>query len=301
MKTLTAPMAAHIARPVTTLASCWRITRTDGEVFRFTDHDADLVVDGATYQSFGSYQRTAVANNAGANVDNVDVQFILGQLLNARDIRAGLFDYATVHMFLVNWRDTSMSAINLRRGFLGEITLTQKGTARAELRGLTQVYTRKVVEIYSPDCRADLFDARCGLSVEGYTVGGTVTAVTDRRTFQASLAAIGGSPLVEPVFEDGYYDYGLLTFLTGENAGIKREIKQSVATGGSPATLLGIVTHLKFPFEVMAGDTFTVYPGCDKTITTCATKFGNVLNFRGEPYVPGTDALVAVDTPGGTD
>ena len=49
MKTVSAALAAHIAGPVTTLATCWRITRTDGLVFRFTDHDRDLAADGEVY------------------------------------------------------------------------------------------------------------------------------------------------------------------------------------------------------------------------------------------------------------
>jgi hypothetical protein len=34
------------------------------------------------------------------------------------------------------------------------------------------------------------------------------------------------------------------------------------------------------------GDTFTVYQGCDHTPGTCASKFSNLANFRGFPYVP---------------
>jgi hypothetical protein len=36
----------------------------------------------------------------------------------------------------------------------------------------------------------------------------------------------------------------------------------------------------------MNGDAFTVYLGCDHTQATCTTKFGNLTNFRGFPYIP---------------
>jgi len=39
MKTLTDDLQAHFASGTTTLAWCWRITRADGVVFGFTDHD----------------------------------------------------------------------------------------------------------------------------------------------------------------------------------------------------------------------------------------------------------------------
>jgi uncharacterized phage protein (TIGR02218 family) len=37
------------------------------------------------------------------------------------------------------------------------------------------------------------------------------------------------------------------------------------------------------------GDAFTVTAGCDKRFDTCREKFGNRLNFRGFPHMPGND------------
>jgi uncharacterized phage protein (TIGR02218 family) len=44
------------------------------------------------------------------------------------------------------------------------------------------------------------------------------------------------------------------------------------------------------------GDIFTIIAGCDKTLAICRDKFDNIINFRGDPFVPGTDALL--DYPG---
>ena len=32
--------------------------------------------------------------------------------------------------------------------------------------------------------------------------------------------------------------------------------------------------------------------GCDKSLATCRDRFDNLVNFRGEPYVPGLDKMV---------
>ena len=37
------------------------------------------------------------------------------------------------------------------------------------------------------------------------------------------------------------------------------------------------------------GDTLKLTAGCDKTFKTCREKFGNGLNFRGFPHLPGSD------------
>jgi uncharacterized phage protein (TIGR02218 family) len=44
-------------------------------------------------------------------------------------------------------------------------------------------------------------------------------------------------------------------------------------------------------FAVAVGDRAEVIEGCDKTIATCAARFANAVNFRGEPYLPGIDLL----------
>jgi hypothetical protein len=42
MKTISSGMSSHLSEEVTTLCTCWKIVRQDGQVFGFTDHDMDL-------------------------------------------------------------------------------------------------------------------------------------------------------------------------------------------------------------------------------------------------------------------
>jgi len=46
-----------------------------------------------------------------------------------------------------------------------------------------------------------------------------------------------------------------------------------------------------------AGTALILRQGCDHTLDTCSTRFGNAVNFRGEPYVPGNDLLTRYPTP----
>lgn len=52
-----------------------------------------------------------------------------------------------------------------------------------------------------------------------------------------------------------------------------------------------VVLYLALPNDIQVGDELRLYPGCDKTLATCRDKFDNVINFRGEPFVPGSDFL----------
>lgn len=52
-----------------------------------------------------------------------------------------------------------------------------------------------------------------------------------------------------------------------------------------------IILALPFPYQIQVGDNFEAIAGCDKTISTCKSKFNNIINFRGEPHIPRTDQI----------
>ena len=170
--------------------------------------------------------------------------------------------------------DKSNFRIVLKRGTIGQVEL--KDTLyRAELRGLTQLFSQNIGELYTADCRADLGDTRCGIDLSALTVSGSVTEATDRYGFTD----------VTRTEEDGYWKGGLITWTSGANEGRKMEIR-SFASGA-------FTLFLPMPSEIAVGDTYMAQPGCDKTFETCCARYSNGINFRGEPYVPGTDAVLS--------
>lgn len=188
MKSVSSALATHLGELLTTLATCWRVERRDGGVFGFTDHDADLVVDGVTYRAKTGYRRAAIAARADLSVDDTEVDGILDAAeIDAASLRAGLWDGAEVRIFLVNWSDLTQATLRLRRGRLGEVIARDDGTFRAELRGLAQALNVTVGELYTPECRADLGDARCRLPLRpslranstAYVLGTFVRVETD--------------------------------------------------------------------------------------------------------------------------
>ncbi len=108
MKSVSPELAAHLDGEVTTLATCWRLERTDGWVRGFTDHDQPLVIDGLTYVAATGFLPSAIKSGADLSVDNLDVEgFLDDEALTAEDLSAGLFDGAKIDIFLVNWADLS--------------------------------------------------------------------------------------------------------------------------------------------------------------------------------------------------
>ena len=236
---------------------------------------------GVTYHAGSGFTPSAVAANADLSVDSLAVEGMLqaGSLTEA-DIMAGLYDFAEVEVFMVNYADLSQGALQLKRGWMGGVSM-QRGMFVAEMRGLAQACAQTIGELFSPSCRAALGDARCTVNLAAYTVSGTVTALSapDRQAFTDSGRAEAS----------GSFTFGTVTFTSGANAGLAMEVKEhDYAAGvGGRFTLA-----LPMPYALAAGDAYAMAMGCDKTLATCAGRFGNVVNFRGEPHVPGLDKML---------
>lgn len=274
MRTVSANLNTHLQGETTSLATCWRATLKNGTVYGFTDHTNDLVIAGVTYQASTGYTPSSISTTDKLDVDNLEVQGLLSSASIAdADIFAGLWDFAEIEIFQVNYADLTQGTLGQRRGWLGEVR-TGKSVFLAELRGLTQKLQQTIGDLYSASCRATLGDARCTKNLAAFTFTGTVGTVSSKRQFtDAGLTQA-----------NAYFDYGIMTWTGGLNVGLAMEVKSYVVGA--------VLLQLPMPYTLQVGDTFSIIAGCGKRlIEDCKTKFANVVNFRGEPHVPGIDAL----------
>ena len=274
MRPVNAGLKTHYGNEVRTTCNSWKLTPADGGVMGFTDHEAALVISGVSYQPASCFARSAISARADLSVDTTDVTALLDSVtITEADLIAGVYDNALIEQFSVNWQDLTQGTVMLGYGRLGNVT-THRGTFRAEVRSLSQNLQQTIGERYSRYCRADLGDARCGVNLAAFTVTGTITAVTSNQVFTDSSRAEAA----------GYFSYGLLTWTGGNNTGLGMEVK---AFASGAFTLFDAM-----PRAVQVGDIYSVYAGCNKLLATCGGKFSNVVNFRGEPHIPGIDEAV---------
>jgi len=265
----------HLDGETTDLATCWRITRWDGLVFGFTDHLVDLTVSGQLYQAALGYSATDVQTSADLAVDNLELQgWLDSPSITEVDLMAGRWDHADIEIFEVIYSSVSTGIRRLRRGRIGEVSMGRT-VFQAELRGIAQAFSRVIGELTSPTCRADLGEPRCGVVLGPLTVTGTVTSVTSARLWADSARAEAAA----------YFSFGVVTWTSGANNGFKMEIKTHGASGV-------MTMALPMPYAIAVSDTYSLVPGCDKLLSTCIAKFNNVINFQGEPHLPGMDAVL---------
>jgi uncharacterized phage protein (TIGR02218 family) len=275
MLTLPPAYVTHLEGDVTQLVTCWKITRRDAAVFGFTDAAQDLTIGGILYESALGYNATDIKTSEDLAVDNLNLQgFIDSASITEPDLIAGLWDFAEVEIFETIESNPVGNVRPLRRGRIGEVSLGRT-VFEAELRGMSQAFTQQLCELTSPTCRAQLGDARCGVALGPLTVTGTVTSVTNPRVWTDSTRAEAA----------GYFTFGRVTWTSGPNAGSAMEIKTHAASGV-------MTLQLPMPYAVAVGHAYSMVPGCDKLLATCRDKFSNVDNFRGEPHLPGMDALL---------
>lgn len=278
-KPLTPELLAHTQQSQTTLARCVRIERTDGKIIALTDHDQNLIIEGINYQSAVGYTPTAISTRDRGAINSVDIEGILAVAgVSRHDIAAGCFDHARVFVFEVNYQDLSQGILPLLRGFWGECQLHNHHYT-TEFRSVSQALQQTVGEHYATHCRAQLGDARCRVDLVPLAIAGIVTEVENSTIFMTAA-------LDHP---DAYFQYGLLTWETGANAGISIEIQDSVRQANE-SLCLNLVEALPQPIAV--GDSFILVPGCDKSVSCCQQRFKNVVNFRGEPFIPGLDRVL---------
>ena len=128
------------------------ITRTDGVVIYATSHDQDLTIDGNVYLSRAGGTPTDVASQMALNVDNADLHGLLDLAsISEDDLKAGVYDYAAVSKFLVNYADLTQGRYRQQDGTLGQVTVDRL-TFVAELRGLMQALQESFGRVCTPSC-----------------------------------------------------------------------------------------------------------------------------------------------------
>jgi len=284
MKTAGTDLTTHMGQSCTTLAFLWKVTRVDGTVLGFTTFDQDIVYGGVTYQALTGMSTSASQSGSDLSVDNQEVMgFLDSSSIDEADIRAGLYDNATVEIRQVNWADLTQLDVLMRKGTVGNISI-KNGLFTAEIRGLTQKLSTQLGSLYGPVCRAELGSLTtdspapkwpCGVDLSTFEETGSVASSADARTITPAAGLTSTS---------GYFDNGLIVFTSGVLDGLTFEIKSWDGTD--------LKMFLPLPSQPAASDTFTITPGCDHTTSDCINKFNNIVNFKGEPFIPGNDQVL---------
>ncbi|MFO7758528.1 MAG: DUF2163 domain-containing protein [Roseovarius sp.] len=274
----------HLETGVTTTCRAWALTRRDGVVMGFTDHDRVLRFDGIEFRPDTGLTALALQQSTGLSVDNTEA---LGALCDAaireEDIEAGRYDGADLRAWLVNWQDVTARAL-LFRGKIGELRRAG-GAFEAELRGLTDALNVPLGRVFQKHCSAVLGDRDCAFDFDtpGYVAERVAEEIEANRVFR--FAEMGG-------FAEDWFRHGVIRVQGGAASGMIGLIKRDRMDGA------GRMIELWHPLgaQVAPRDALRIEAGCDKRSTSCQFKFDNLVNFQGFPDIPGDDWTITDPT-----
>jgi uncharacterized phage protein (TIGR02218 family) len=265
------------------MADLYTFMLKSGTVFRYTSWDTNLVVLGTTFLTGPPHiARSAIEEKLGMDAATLEltIEASLSDTINGipvlQAIERGLVDGAGLRIdrLFMDSSGNQIGTVVRFSGFIGQVEELTRSAAKITVNAATAYLSMQIPSIIlQPGCTNTLFDPRCGLS---------------KATFANSLVVQGGSTVNKIITASGqpagYFDNGQLIFTSGPNNGLTKAIRQYV--GGI------IYFNSPLPFTPNAGDTFTAYPGCDKTQSTCSGKFNNLANFEGFPYVPAPETAI---------
>ncbi len=280
-------LSAHLKTGTTTVCRAWAVTRRDGTVLGFTDHDRALDFEGIDFKASSGMSARAIEQTTGLAVDNTEAVGALSDpAIREADVRAGLYDGAEVRSWLVNWADVAARRL-IFRGSMGEIE-RGGGAFRAELRGLSEALNQPGGRIYQKPCSAVLGDGACGVDLADPGLFVEVPVLLVERGAGLTIPGQSG-------FADGWFTQGRAVVLDGVAKGAIGVIKRDRTVAGQRVIELWEMLSAGFA----PGDRVRLEAGCDKRAETCRTKFGNFLNYQGFPDIPGEDWLVSYPTSSG--
>lgn len=255
------------------LAWLWTLRRSDGVVLGFTSHDRDMERGGIRYRAAPGMVPSAIKLSASLDADTMDISGALSSAaITEEDLDAGRWDGAAISLHAANWEEEDVATILIASGTLGAVE-RKRGAFSAELKTLAHRLDSWPAPTTSPDCRAALGDRDCRVDLAPLTRLVRI-ASGEARTVEVEAASGAG-------LEIGVYAFGSLRLLGGKYCGLH------FAVQGQDGQRLTLARDL--PGAVEAGTLARLVQGCDRRMTTCATRFANAINFRGEPYLPGMD------------
>jgi len=256
---------------------CLRIVPVSGATVRLTHYPTDLTMSNAqVYASFQGYDFSGYEAVSSMAPGAVDLQGILGVAGISREaIASGVYDNARCYLFATSWTAPIEDEEQLTASTFGKATLIDD-TFVIEEMALIDALNQSVGQTYTATCQKTFGNStgplitRCNKDVAALTVTGALTGVTNRMICQDTARTE----------VDDYFAYGLLSFTTGSNAGLKPiQVKRHEADGT-------LELFDAMPYPMVIGDEYSLSPGCRKRLKDCRDKWANVINFGGFTRIP---------------
>ncbi len=250
----------------------FELTLKDATVVRLHNANVGTITFGGQSFTKAPILRTSPEQEAVVKTGYVRVTIGLSDEMRAifdvDDVRHNrILDRATLVVYRVIMPDATTSAIDFK-GFTGTVDVTNQ-FIEIEFKDMLFLLNKNLPsDLYAEGCNHIIGGTKCALSLAGVKVTGTAEAGSDADTLVDAINLVAAN---------GYFERGYVTMSSGDNDGLSTPVITYV-TG--TATL-----QPPFPNAIGVGDTFTIYPHCQKSYDGCDT-LHDTDYFLGFEYMP---------------
>lgn len=263
------------------IADLYTFKLVNGTVLRYTSADFDINYDGNIYSCKNAgITRSEMSWQTGLSVDDVTIELNpgkddkIGVFKMVEAFRSGTFDGAEIQLDMAFYTEGwSKEPLILEKLFVGNVDVDEVSGSYVKLsiKSLTELLnTNFPANVYQASCQYALYSEGCKVRRDAHYETSIIRAGSTKKELNVQLTRPAG-----------YYQNGIVLFQSGQNNNIKKSVK--FYENGK------IVLSTPLQYQPQVNDRFTIYAGCDKTISTCKNKFYNLDNFSGTPFIPAAD------------
>lgn len=243
----------------------------DSVQWAYTNVDTEVTYNSVTYTPL-AIGRSNVGQKNELSKANLDVKVPLSSDIGARWIQGEL--ERTVSLTVYQQTDAGTSVI-----WKGRLAHPKASSDHITLRFesiFTSLERAGLRRHYQRHCPYMLYGRGCRLDRANYASFGILTNIVD------DVATVN----IASLQADGYYKGGILETLDGNTRFILEH-------SGNDLTLIRVMKELNQAYADSGNQAVIIYPGCDRTIDTCNTRFSNIANYGGFPHIPAKNPELA--------
>lgn len=251
------------------VAELFKFTLKDATEVFFTSFEEDITFDSDLYAA-GVIWRTRSIKDIDMSVGEItvtvpadDSYFDTDDVLNLR-----ILDYATLEIYQVDRDNLANYRLNFK-GVMSTVNINDEVLEMVIRNNLNLLKNLMPRRKYSEGCPHAFGDTECTLIIDSLKVSSTTEAGSDTIT-------IVDTALTE---DDNYWRGGYVEMTSGSDSGLKREVKAFTAATDT--------VDLLRPFpNTTLGETYDIFPHCEKNFDRCDVDFANSIHFGGFQNIP---------------
>ena len=259
------------------LSICLKIEINES-YYCYTNHDRNIKFEDFIYTPVQALKINNLLLNDELGEDNISLSIMFdNQDFNYYKANANKLISKRIELVILERDFVKQPRIKfVKAAYIGEISF-HENICTIQASGISTKFNTKIGNVFSSSCRAILGDNKCGINLDKFSFKGEIHEIISNECIR----------LDDCKLPDLFFLGGILELSTGKSKNSKFIIYQH------QDNFLHFKNRENSTFELF--DKFIITPACDKTLQCCKDKFSNVLNFRGEPFIPSNHKLAVAN------